>query len=139
MTTVQMTYVGRRYLWTRHKLVHAFKVGTRDEVWLAGKPKFAEIGRVYDVEQVDEQKYKIDRGVPVDTPVDASAVQEWRLADRAAYLEHSAMATRKRLAEGNKHFGDLTLSEIRNHMRLEGPAQRAAIITAVLTTLEGKG
>jgi hypothetical protein len=133
-----MTYIGRRYMWTRHKLVHAYKVD-KEEIWLNGKPTFAEIGRTYGVESPSEGNFKIASANPISAPVDNVTVQEWRLADRASYLEHSAMNSRKRLAKDNKRFDDLTLSDIREQLRLQGPAQRAAIIAAVLTTLESRG
>jgi hypothetical protein len=108
--TRQVIYTGRR-LDRKGVLRETFIYADDQEydIWLGGKPKFAAIGRTYEVEILDGKSFRMMsatwvKGVPVHDLQDF-----WAGEDRAAYL-----------------------AQCRGMLRHAAPAQRSGLLAAIL-------
>lgn len=140
--TEQWTYAGRRVS-SDGKLVAAW--WTEDSKLTAWPLKGAtrNIGSEYTVESVKRD----DTGDPVSAAIsgarfvrsgaiDPALVQEWTVADRAAYAADERRALEARAKRDTSAWDDMTLAELRGHMKKLPVGQRAAMQAWVTTYLQ---
>jgi hypothetical protein len=133
--TKRLVYTGRRL--SRRGVLHETFIYADDpemDVWLKGKPKFAAIGRTYEVQALGDRFQIFSGAWDKDTPEHARK-GEWAAKDRAAYLALQAAQAQKRVEKEGQRIGSLTLDECRDLLVTSAPAQRAGLLAAILKEL----
>lgn len=97
------------------------------------------IGGIYEIESTADAKQavikKSGNAFTVNNDIDEAKLAQWRLEDRAAYLEDEGRKAERRLAKENDDIGNMTLAELRHLTAMASPMQRAGMKVAAFRYL----